>query len=186
MAKRSRKAHEAVKDWHLWSDVTRTIVPLRPQKPIEYDIDAPIIRPGVAAKPKRIAPSLPSYTPAAQVVGGTHTHIEPGLKRKLARGHLPIDGTIDLHGMTQLEAENALLRYIPARAARGDRTLLIITGKGIKKTGFGMLEQKGVLRVMLPRWLASPALAPYVAGHEPAARGHGGEGAFYVRLKRVR
>jgi DNA-nicking Smr family endonuclease len=38
---------------------------------------------------------------------------------------------------------------------------------------------------MLPMWLAEPALAPYVAGFDIAAQGHGGEGAFYVRLRRV-
>lgn len=188
MAKRSRKAQDAIKDWHLWSEVTRTIAPLRHQKPFEVDPVDPVLKAHPPSAPKRVPPTLPSYTPqiSKPALGANRSSIEPGLKRKLARGHLPIDGTIDLHGMTQIEAEGALQRFITARAARGDRTLLVITGKGIKKTGFGMLEQRGVLRVMLPRWLAAPALAPYVAGLEPAARGHGGEGAFYVRLKRVR
>lgn len=190
MAKRSRKASDAIKDWHLWSEVARTIEPLHHKKVPERMPDKPVMRAGAAAKSKskRQPQALPSYSPpmSAPSVNGSHTNIEPGLKRKLARGHVPIDGTIDLHGMTQIEAEAALQRFITARAGRGDRTLLVITGKGIKKTGFGMLEQRGVLRVMLPRWLATPTLAPFVAGHEPAARGHGGEGAFYVRLKRVR
>ncbi|MCF6302619.1 MAG: Smr/MutS family protein, partial [Devosiaceae bacterium] len=67
-----------------------------------------------------------------------------------------------------------------------DRTLLIITGKGLKKTGFGQIEQRGVLRHMLPVWLKEPQLAPLIAGFETSARHHGGEGAYYVRLKRAR
>jgi DNA-nicking Smr family endonuclease len=186
MAKRGRKAQDAIKDWHLWSEVTRTIAPLRPQKPVELEEPqaAPLRRPDPVKK--RPPPNLPSYSPPIQKKTSGESVIEPGLKRRLARGHVPIDATIDLHGLTQVEAQSALQRFITARAARGDRTLLVITGKGIKKTGYGMLEQRGVLRAMLPRWLAEPALAPLVAGHEPAGRGHGGEGAFYVRLKRGR
>lgn len=185
MAKRGRKAQDAIKDWHLWSEVTRSITPLRPQEPTETQPMAPLRRPD-PVKTRRPPPSLPSYSPPVQKSTSGDSVIEPGLKRRLARGHVSIDGTIDLHGMTQIQAHGALHRFIAARAARGDRTILVITGKGIKKTGFGMLEQRGVLRAMLPRWLAEPALAALVAGHEPAGRGHGGEGAFYVRLKRGR
>ena len=35
--------------------------------------------------------------------------------------------------MRQAEAHAALTRFVHARAARGDRTLLVITGKGLKK-----------------------------------------------------
>jgi DNA-nicking Smr family endonuclease len=43
-----------------------------------------------------------------------------------------------------------------------------------------------VLRAMLPVWLSEPGLAPLVAGWDTAAQGHGGDGAFYVRLRRER
>ncbi len=38
---------------------------------------------------------------------------------------------------------------------------------------------------MLPIWLNSSALAPLVAGWQVSAQAHGGEGAYYVRLKRA-
>jgi DNA-nicking Smr family endonuclease len=38
---------------------------------------------------------------------------------------------------------------------------------------------------MLPIWLSERALAPLVSGWSTAARGHGGEGAWYVRLRRA-
>ncbi|WP_395012639.1 Smr/MutS family protein [Devosia sp.] len=41
-----------------------------------------------------------------------------------------------------------------------------------------------MLRAMLPVWLGQPDLAPLVAGWDEAAPGHGGSGAFYVRLRR--
>ena len=73
---------------------------------------------------------------------------------------------------------------MPARAARGDRTLLVITGKGLKKTEDYQIFDRGVLRAMLPVWLGEPELAPFIAGWHRAAPDHGGEGAFYVRLRR--
>jgi DNA-nicking Smr family endonuclease len=37
---------------------------------------------------------------------------------------------------------------------------------------------------MLPIWLNSPELSALVAGWDQSAQGHGGEGAWYVRLRR--
>ena len=47
------------------------------------------------------------------------------------------------------------------------------------------MTERGVLRTMLPVWLNEPSLAPMVSGWSVAARGHGGEGAWYVRLRRA-
>lgn len=112
--------------------------------------------------------------------------IEPKLRRKLMRGRIEIDGTLDLHGMRQVEARSALIRFLTARYARGDRTILVITGKGLKKVDEDStrIVERGVLRAMLPLWLNEPVLAPLVSGWDSAAQGHGGEGAFYVRLRR--
>ena len=112
--------------------------------------------------------------------------IEPKLRKRLGRGRVTIDGTLDLHGMRQDEAYAALTRYLSARSARGDRTLLVITGKGLKKVNGDptTIVERGVLRTMLPIWLSSPELLPLVAGWDQSAQGHGGEGAWYVRLRR--
>jgi hypothetical protein len=45
--------------------------------------------------------------------------------------------------------------------------------------------QRGVLRTMLPIWLASSELAPLIAGWDVSHQSHGGAGAYYVRLKRL-
>ena len=111
--------------------------------------------------------------------------IEPRLGRKLRRGHIPIDGTIDLHGLPPGRGPcRALPFHCGAACPRRPHLLLVITGMGLKKTGWGQIEQKAVLRSMLPIWLREKTLAPFVAGWQQAAREHGGEGAFYVRLKR--
>ncbi len=186
-----RNPGQQLPDWHLWAAVTRTVSPLRPsrQKPLMELAEGPLPVPGAtpAPKPKR-APvaTMPSYRPDGRPGaprGGQH--IEPGMRQRLGRGQIAIDGTIDLHGMRQAEAHAALQRFVAARAARGDRTLLVITGKGLQRgADAATLIERGVLRAMLPVWLGQPDLAPLVAGWDVAAQGHGGGGAYYVRLRR--
>lgn len=181
-----------LKDWHLWTEVTRTVSPLHPERLVREIAEAPPVpdpfasnkAPAERKSPLRVngqaaPPSVPHIAALAH-----DKPIEPKLNRKLRRGHVPIDATVDLHGLRQDEAHAVLCRFVAARHARGDRSLLVITGKGLKKTGWGQIEQKGVLRHMLPLWLSEKTLAPLVAGWQEAAREHGGEGAFYVRLKR--
>lgn len=191
MAKRDPKRSPALADWHLWTEVTRTISPLRRRSLLELAEAGTLPLPPEAAAvaPKPVTPFLAAYQSdlrpgKPQMEPGRV--IEPKLRRKLRSGRIEIDGTLDLHGMRQDEARAALNRYIPARYARGDRTILVITGRGLKKVDGDATKiiEKGVLRAMLPVWLAEPALAPLISGWDAAAQGHGGEGAFYVRLRR--
>jgi DNA-nicking Smr family endonuclease len=182
-------------DWHLWTEVAQTVTPLRlPAREAVALVDETLPIPTAPTPPKprklRPPPSLPAYRPDGrpgrpQPLPGTV--IEPNLLRKLGRGRIGIDARIDLHGFRQSEAHAALTRFIHARSGRGDRTLLVITGKGgrVAQRDEDLLVsfEKGVLRAMLPLWLSGPDLAPLVAGWEVASRSHGGEGAYYVRLK---
>jgi DNA-nicking Smr family endonuclease len=69
--------------------------------------------------------------------------------------------------------------------------VLVITGKGRTEDDptrpFDMADEKrgrGVLKRNVPRWLAEPALAPFVVSCATASPRHGGEGALYVHLRR--
>jgi DNA-nicking Smr family endonuclease len=195
MSKRGGRKSPVLTDWHLWAEVARTVSPLRPKKPILSFGDGPLPipdpqpapPPAPGKKPQKLPshPTAPSYRPP---VSGRQTEpgriIEPMMRRKVARGRIEIEGTIDLHGMRQDEARAALGRFIYARVARGDRTILVITGKGLKKIDDTTIVERGVLRTMLPLWLSEPQLAPMIAGWDVSAQGHGGEGAYYVRLRR--
>ena len=173
-------------DFHLWTEVTETLLPLKPRRRLRLAAPLPLppAQPPQPKPPKFAA--MPSYQPP-QSPGRTPVGvIEPRLRQKLGRGRVPIDGTLDLHGMRQDEAYAALSRFLSARSARGDRTILVITGKGLKKVNGDptTIVERGVLRTMLPIWLNSPELIPLVAGWDQSAQGHGGEGAWYVRLRR--
>lgn len=63
----------------------------------------------------------------------------------------------------------------------------MITGKGGEGPHVLAGEGgRGVLRRLVPQWLAAPELRAVVVGFETAGRGHGGEGALYVRVRRTR
>jgi DNA-nicking Smr family endonuclease len=108
-------------------------------------------------------------------------NIERREKSRLARGHREIDARIDLHGMTQARAHRALLGFLHRSQAEGCRYVLVITGKGkILSDG----SERGVLRRIVPEWLALAEFRALVTGYEEAAIGHGGAGALYVRVRR--
>ncbi len=99
---------------------------------------------------------------------------------KLRKGKLDIEGTLDLHGMTRDQAQSAVRRFIEASQSMGRRTVLIITGKGYSHGG------DGVLRSELPRWMNSDPLRAKIVAFDFAQPRHGGQGAFYVYIKKVR
>ncbi|HWV21862.1 MAG TPA: Smr/MutS family protein [Devosia sp.] len=182
-------------DFHLWTTVSETVEPLRRKGllklghgalPIPEPEPAPAIKaPPKMGKPKQ--PFLAPYQAPVQPAKVAEKNVDPAIHKKVRRGRIEIDGTIDLHGMTQIEARETLRRYIGARAARGDRTLLVITGKGAKTENdyISAMTERGILRTMLPIWLSEPGLSHLISGWSLAARGHGGEGAWYVRLRRT-
>lgn len=108
--------------------------------------------------------------------------------RRLNRGNTEIAARIDLHGLRQAEAHNALRRFLLSSYARGHRWVLVITGKGSTQRNredadFGYTQERGVLRTNVPRWLAEPELRAVVVSYTTAAQHHGGAGALYVQLR---
>ena len=186
MASRGGSKRPLLADFHLWAEVAETVLPLKPRRRARLSAALPL--PPSApppTKPPRVMVHAPYQSPGRPGSAPVGV-IEPKLRQKLGRGRVPIDGKLDLHGMRQDEAHAALSRFISARAAKGDRTILVITGKGLKKLNGdpATIIERGVLRTMLPIWLSSPEFGSWVSGWDQSAQAHGGEGAWYVRLKR--
>jgi DNA-nicking Smr family endonuclease len=109
--------------------------------------------------------------------------------RKIDRGHQPIEARLDLHGMYQSAAHAALRGFLTQSQNRGLRHVLVITGKGRPNSRDDMMfgePETGVLRRMVPLWLGESDLRSIVSGYSEAPRRLGGEGALYVRLRRLR
>ena len=163
----------------LWNLVARSATPLKGRKAAEAeDRTKPAAEekmPSAEAMAPPAAPA-PSSPPKRQHV--THVLDRPTLD-KLAEGKLPIEGRVDLHGMTQSEAHALLLSFLQRAHAGGVRYVLVITGKGFSSGG------DGILRRQVPAWLSTPPFRALVSSHDHAARQHGGEGALYIRLRKT-
>ncbi|OCW57329.1 Smr/MutS family protein [Hoeflea olei] len=175
-ADKSRLSHE---DRIIWARVARTVEAF-PGKQVEPDdwfaVETPgLSQPAHEPPPRPVHPAGPGAKPATR--HGPHP-IEKPVIRKLARGRLPIDGRIDLHGLTQSEAHNLLFGFLARAHERGLRHVLVITGKGSSR------GSQGVLKRLVPDWLGKPEFRFLISGYEDAARAHGGEGALYIRLRR--
>jgi len=162
----------------LWASFTRAIAPLRPAQPGMPAEEIPEPAPAAANALPAAVQSKPREQPVPPLTG-----LDRRLRQRLARGRAGIDARIDLHGLTQAEAHDALVRFLRISRGEGARIVLVITGKGLRGLSD---EERGVLRRQVPFWLRSPKLRETVLGFEPAGPAHGGAGAFYVRLRRAR
>jgi DNA-nicking Smr family endonuclease len=176
----SRKRTPSSEEMELWGKVTDTVHPLLPPK------QAPAKPP--SQKQKKPEPPLPAFAAPKPPPPKSPPALAPLDKRtrsRVSRGTVAIDRRIDLHGMTQAAAERRLTSFLHAAQEEGAKVVLVITGKG-KAGADGREGERGVLRRMVPIWLSATALRGVVIGFEEAARNHGGAGALYVRIRRMR
>ena len=171
-------------DIALWRQVARSVKPLPGRMPVEPE-PAPEPAPPAAAETATRAVAAASPVKAAPPAAPPLAPIERRLRTQLRRGQQSVDASIDLHGMRQGEAHLALHAFLRREQRRGCRIALVVTGKGsLAPALFG--DERGVLRRMVPHWLRLPELRTLVLGFEEAEQRHGGSGALYVRLRRLR
>jgi DNA-nicking Smr family endonuclease len=96
--------------------------------------------------------------------------------RQLRRGRYSIGAEIDLHGMTRIEAQDALKQFVAECSALGLGCVRVIHGKGSRSGPEGP-----VLKHAVHEWLAR---FKDVVAFTSASPRHGGTGAVYVLLRR--
>lgn len=185
----------------LWQQVARTTDPLHklPAKRLKEE-----------AGPKPLPPEKPGprdplspFALGERSLARTQTHVfaktsadhlheapvrmDAKAFTRMKRGKLTPEARMDLHGMTVDRAHGALIQFILNAQARGLRLVLVITGKGQREDPYDpMPRRRGVLKSQAPMWLQMPPLSGAVLQVTPANRKHGGEGAYYVYLRRRR
>lgn len=167
----------------LWRQVIRDVVPARPEA----------VQPAAPPAAAEAAPAPPKAAGADQAERARRPAPAPrrGTQRldpagpvdldrrswqRLRRGQYPVDARLDLHGLTQAQAHDALAAFLALAQGRGNRCVLVITGRG---SGRG-----GTLRSMTPRWLDESPNRLRVLAYATAQLRHGGDGAIYVLLRR--
>lgn len=199
-SRRGRRKNEILpdEDVDLWSHVARQVTPPRRMKQrvraagdASGDPEGVMLLPPVPERPmsgKANGRSLPEPSPRTSRKSPPLTDLEPKQRRRIAKGRTEIDARLDLHGMRQDEAHAALSRFLIACQLRGDRIVLVITGKGApalreRDIGVSSERERGVLRRNVPRWLSEPDLRVIVVSYSEAHARHGGDGAIYVHLR---
>lgn len=190
MSKKSKSLTLTGDDKTLWGEVIKTVKPLdgRPE--------------GKPLPPRRMVRRIVEEQP---IPSDWHMHAAPDptptidrkTKRKLTKGIQDVDRSIDLHGLTQERAYGLLKSAVEGAVRRGDKTLLVVTGKGgarFSQMGIGTPtayrtrdefdQHGGVLKRMVPIWLNEYELKPFIQSYGPAAQEHGGDGALYILLRK--
>lgn len=172
----------------LWHKVTETVAPLPdtplPDLPLPEELSEAL---NAAPRPPTPTPARAPHTPRPKETEAARFEAgDPGLAKRVARGRLAIDATLDLHGYSQREAQTRLAHFMDFAALRGDRVVLIITGKGaVDSEDHRPFEEapRGILRLRFLDWIETAPLRERISSVRQAHQKHGGRGAFYVFLK---
>ena len=107
--------------------------------------------------------------------------------KKLKKGRIQIDKKIDLHGLTIEEARAAFINSIEICFNQNKRCILYITGKGLKNLNPENHIQKlyyGKIRQNFKYWIKDEKVFNKILNVTSADQKHGGEGAFFVYLRK--
>lgn len=199
----SRKKRPALspEDKELWARVAQTARPLRTDfanlfdsKPEPPDAPRPTPKPNTSG-PRRVlrptgsgaAPGHDLKSPLSDTLAAAPVAMDKRRFQRMARGKLQPEARIDLHGMTLGQAHAALNGFILRAQANGLRLVLVITGKGRQVEDDGPIpRRRGALKHDVPQWLRMAPLAGVVLELREAHARHGGSGAYYVYLRRMR
>lgn len=197
----SRKKRPALspEEHDLWARVAQTARPLKTDLAHIFDVvpeDRPV--PSAQLKPTSAKSILrPTGSgeatahflarPLSQALAEAPVTMDKRRFQRMTRGKLQPEARIDLHGMTLAQAHAALNGFILRAQAQGMRLVLVITGKGRQVDDDGPIpRRRGALKHDVPQWLRMAPLTGAVLELREAHARHGGSGAYYVYLRRVR
>lgn len=169
----------------LWARLAETVTPLEPRRRA-----MPVAQPEAAAEippppPRwvkgRVPPPLPP-PPVAPATRPLERHgLDAGWDKRLAKGMVSPDFSLDLHGFTLDEAYARLDHGLTLARSQGARLVLLITGRP-RPQG----SARGAIRARVADWLALGPHGSAIAAVRGAHLRHGGAGALYIVLKRQR
>ncbi|RSU62937.1 DNA mismatch repair protein MutS [Sphingomonas koreensis] len=170
----------------LWARVIATVTPIvrEPVLPAKAQPPVPVVsEPMPVARTKGRVPPAPA--PKPRPAPPSADTLDSSWDRRLSRGLVAPESAIDLHGHTLASAHARLDRGLEAAIARGDRVLLLITGKPPRPES-ERPHARGAIRAAVGDWLAASRHGDRIAAVRGAHPRHGGQGALYIVLKRQR
>jgi DNA-nicking Smr family endonuclease len=157
----------------LWRRVVESVRPIH---------DGPVAKAEAAPAAPKPTTAIPAPPPAAARKATPGTTLDGSWDRRLSRGLVQPDATLDLHGHNLATAYALLDDRLGRAIASGARLLLLITGKPRAEDG----GKRGAIRAAVGDWLAASRHAGDIAAVRNANPRHGGAGALYIVLRRKR
>ncbi len=182
--------HDPAIDEHdkaLWKKLAETVRPLkrkRPPPPPAAEAKpktAPRPAPAHAAKPPPGRAAARGEPSPPQLSHGDAPGVDRRTFKRVRRARLGDAEVLDLHGMTQVAAHAALVRFLERARIEGRTTVRVITGKGRRGE-----RERGVLQDAVPMWLNDAALRPLIQAFNYASPEKGGAGALDILLRRAK
>ncbi len=175
----------------LWARVASTVTPIGDVRPPRTAVSVPP-PPKATGKPSgtvrqlvRPAPAAVPPPPVSRPSRSLEAHgLDTRWDRKLSRGAVQPDFTLDLHGASLDAAHSRLLHGLAQAKAMGARVVLLIAGKPRAVDAADRGQRRGAIRAKVIDWLAHSEHALDIAAIRGAHRRHGGPGALYIILKR--
>ena len=138
--------------------------------------------PAVSEPPASPGPAAPLRGSGRKSDPDTYS-MDRNTRERLRKGKIEPDGKLDLHGYRYGAAHSAFENFLDHHIRVGNRTVLVVTGRGGKKLS-SERSAPGVLRKSLDQWVDESPHRTSITCVCQAHRNHGGEGAFYIRLKK--
>lgn len=165
----------------LWAKVVESVRPLHPAAVATAEKPAPLPPEAPVRVPSRSGPvAAPATAPKAAPTGLGGT-LDGSWDRRLGRGLVQPDVTVDLHGHNLATAYTLLDLRLEQAIADGARLMLLITGKPPRGEP---PVARGKIRAAVGDWLGASRHAGDIAAVRNAHPRHGGAGALYIILRR--
>ena len=116
--------------------------------------------------------------------------LEPmNTNKMLKKGQIKINKKIDLHGKNLLESEKEFKQTVLECYKNQKRCILFVTGKGLYKQYHNNPNNNpklfyGKIREAFLKWVNQKEYAKYILSVNRASNEHGGDGAFFVYLRK--
>ena len=116
---------------------------------------------------------------SSERIEGHVAGLDAKLLKRLRGGDYPLQGRLDLHGLSRVEAKSQVERFVMDARRSGKRCVLLVHGRGLHSD-----DQIAVLKEGVQQWLSRGRLAREVLAFCSALPKDGGAGAVYVLLRR--
>jgi len=183
---RDRQALTPQQEAAIFHRAMQDVQPLTPAKTAESSPQRPCVgyhpneEEGILNQLQRLVECGQGYrvSDTPEYIEGCGFDVPREMARRLHQGAFSIQDHLDLHGLSVIEAQDAVDRFLARALRRGLRMILIIHGRGLSSPG------EPVLKSRLVQWLNRGTWRKSVLAYASARHCDGGAGATYVLLRR--